>query len=168
MFWTFRVDITLAGCFARALFSFYKNKNDLHVFSRSITESSCFTSFLQHQSSFLFSTFYFQCRLVGLHSSFFLFCFFKDWNLYCGFIFHITTSYKDIQTQRLLLHDVFFVFYTHLIWVWFETSTSSEIETESFRNIRWDIWSCCSRFSNVLIRFQMYITVDGVLCFILI
>ena len=37
----------------------------------------------------------------------FLFCFFKDWNLYCGLIFHITTSYKDIQTQRLLLHDVF-------------------------------------------------------------
>lgn len=100
MFWTFRVDITLAGCFARALFSFYKNKNDLHVFSRSITESSCFTSFLQHQSSFLFSTFYFQCRLVGLHSSFFCFVFSKTGTstavLYFTSLRHIKISRRNV------------------------------------------------------------------------
>ena len=100
MFWTFRVDITLAGCFARALFSFYKNKNDLHVFSRSVTESSCFTSFLQHQSSFLFSTFYFQCRLVGLHSSFFCFVFSKTGTstavLYFTSLRHIKISRRNV------------------------------------------------------------------------
>ena len=119
MFWTFIVDITLAGCFARALFSFYKNKNDLHVFSHSITESSCFTSFLQHQSSFLFSTFYFQCRLVGLHFSFFCFVFSKTGTstavLYFTSLRHIKISRRNVCSY-MTCFCILYASYMRMVW----------------------------------------------------
>lgn len=76
--------------------------------------------FLGTLSSFLFSIFYFHRRFVGLRYLLFLFCFFKDCSLFCSFTFHITVSYNDMQTQRLLLHDIIlcipYSYYMRMIW----------------------------------------------------